>query len=264
MIRPLALTFLLSLITANHSLNAAEVTIVSDRWYPYNGIPQSPQPGYGIEIARYGLAKGGHTLKYQLMSWERSLELVKEGKKDCVIGAYKREAPDFVYPSLPIGLDQIIFIKRKGYDWQYRGITSLNNIRLGTIPGYEYSPDIKHYITRLAKPENISKTKGKYALEFNLSSLLEGKLDAVVDSKIVLVSTLKKHGWLNEVEIAGVAGAATELYIACSPALKSSYEYAQLISDGIDELRNTGKLNQILDKYGVKDWYQHSNSAALH
>lgn len=263
MVTPRFITLVISTLLSS-SLFAAEVTIVSDRWYPYNGIPNSPTPGYGIEIVRYGLERGGHTLKYQLMSWERSLEMVKEGKKDCVIGAYKREAPDFIYPNLPIGLDQIIFIKRKNFDWEYEGITSLNNIRLGTIPGYEYSPDIRHYLKHLAKPENISKTKGKYALEFNLSSLLEGKLDAVVDSKIVLIATLKKHGWLDEVEIAGVAGAATELHIACSPALESSYKYAQLISEGIKALRENGQLQVILDKYGIKDWHQNLNNAKLH
>ncbi len=84
------LTLFLCLVGTAYTL-ADEVTIVSDRWYPYNGIPKSPTPGFGIEIARYGLEKAGHSLKYQLMSFERSVEQVRQGKKKCVIGVDKSE-----------------------------------------------------------------------------------------------------------------------------------------------------------------------------
>ena len=253
------LTVCLSFITYCIPASTDEVTIVADRWYPYNGIPNSPQPGYGIEIARYGLSLGNHTLKYQLMSWEKALKQVSAGKKDCVIGAYKYEARDFVYPDQPIGIDQIIFIKRKDSPWYYHSVENLHEIRLGTIPGYEYSHEVSDYIKNHAKPGSVSNTRGKYALEFNLSALLKGELDAVVDSKIVLKATLHKHGWDKEVAHAGNANAESGVYIGCTPGSKNSEEYTQLISKGISQLRESGELEKILQKYNLEDWYPQVN-----
>ena len=248
-------TVCLSLLLFCMPVSADIVTIVADRWYPYNGIPSSPTPGYGIEIAQYGLALGGHTVKYQLMSWEKALQQVTTGNKDCIIGAYKREAPNFIFPEQPIGIDQIIFIKRKDNDWLYRGVESLKEIRLGNIPGYEYSPEIAQYIKHHAKPENLSNTRGKYALEFNLIAMLKGELDAVIDSKTVLYSTLNKHDWGKEVVHAGNADSEASVHIACSPANAKSIEYAKWISIGIEQLRTTGELDSILKKYNIEDWY---------
>ncbi|MNT92496.1 hypothetical protein D3C72_2337940 [compost metagenome] len=44
------------------------------------------------------------------------------------------------------------------------------------------------------------------------------------------------------------------LYVSFSPANPKSPQYAALITKGISELRQSGELKKILDKYGVLDW----------
>ena len=245
----LTLTLLLS-----YGVKADVVTIVSDRWFPYNGIPSSPAPGYMIEIARYGLEKAGHTVNYQLMSWDRSLQQVKAGQKTCLVGTTKSESAGFVFPKLHLAADQVIYIRPKGSSWSYNGIESLKDIKLGTIPGYHYSDDLTYYINHIAKPGSITETKGKFAIEKNITALTSGKIDVIVDSKNVLDATLKKLDEANKIEFAGAATPPIKLYIACSPAIKQSQEYVSHINNGLIELRANGKLNGILNKYGLTDW----------
>jgi len=47
---------------------------------------------------------------------------------------------------------------------------------------------------------------------------------------------------------------ASYVYIAFSPFFKQSKTYAKILSDGIIKYRKNGKLQKILNKYGLKDW----------
>lgn len=234
---------------------ADEVTIVSDRWLPYNGTPKSPAPGYIIEIAHYALAKGGHSVNYQLASWDRSLAQVRAGKKNCVVGAYKNEAVDFIFPDIHQGVDQTVLYRKTGSDWQYTGVESLKKIRLGAIDGYDYSDDIDEYILSPQSSGQVMRVRGKYALEKILIALMNNEIDAVIDSSAVIKSTLKKQGWESKIEFAGNANILSKIYMACSPALKESAEYVKLVADGTRELRANGLLTEILSRYGVSDWH---------
>ncbi|WP_019528001.1 substrate-binding periplasmic protein [Dasania marina] len=233
--------------------NADDIVIVSDRWYPYSGIPRSPMPGYAIEIAQYAFEKNGHNLKHQLWSIKKATRLVKVGKKNCLVSHNRKHIDEIISPAVAIANDQKIFIRRNTIDWQFSGINSLKEIILGTIYGYSYSEEISLYIATLNNPTAITNTKGKFAIEHNLSALIKGEIDVVVGSKAVLTATLKKHHWQDQVSFAGNAGPTENIYIACSPKLPSSYDYVKLISQAIDELRASGELQQLLKKYQLND-----------
>ena len=48
--------------------------------------------------------------------------------------------------------------------------------------------------------------------------------------------------------------AATEMYIACSPAKEGMQEIVEQLNEGLIELRANDKLKPLLTKYGLKDW----------
>ncbi|WP_101759739.1 ABC transporter substrate-binding protein [Oceanicoccus sp. KOV_DT_Chl] len=236
---------------------ADHITLVADRWYPYNGIPESPKPGYIIEIANRVFSQAGHTVDYQIMSWERALRLTREGKKNCVIGAYKSEAPDFIFPSTHQGVDQTIFIKRKADPWLYNGIESLHTIRFGVIGGYEYSDEITAYINQYQNnPQRISIARGKFPLEENMRALKNGEIGALLGSRTVINATIEKQQWLNQFVFAGEADVTSKIYLACSPANPKSHDYVAILDEGLKQLRKQGDLDKILAKYGLTDWIE--------
>ncbi|QTA83556.1 Uncharacterized protein dnl_59690 [Desulfonema limicola] len=59
---------------------------------------------------------------------------------------------------------------------------------------------------------------------------------------------------LDKIECAGYGSEVSFIYIAFSPVNPESSKYARILSQGIIELREKGRLQQILGKYHLKDW----------
>ncbi len=245
----LAAAFLLA--TLSH---ANTVTIRADEWYPINGIPGAENPGYMIELAQVILAKHGHTVEYRSMPWERSLKEVRRGSFDCVVGAYKEDAPDFIFPDASWGSIESTFYVKNETSWRYTNMGSIKNIVIGSIGGYAYSEEFDKYIEQNKGKGKVQVINANNALEQNIKKLLSGRIGAVIESHLVMEAKLKSMGATDKVKSAGILVKAESMYIACSPAKSTSKEYVKLFSEGIKELRTSGKLKDILDKYGLKDW----------
>lgn len=188
------------------------------------------------------------------MPWERALAMTREGKNDCVVGAAKTDAPDFVYPDIPQGMDQSFAFVKKGSSWRYAGVSSLAAVKLGVVEGYSYTEELDAYIKSNQSNGKVQSVTGETPLEQNLKKLQAGRVDVVLESRPVFVAMTKKLGLDGKFDEAGAVGEATELYVACSPKKDSSKKVAKLMGDGIAALRSNGKLAAILGKYGVQDW----------
>ena len=66
--------------------------------------------------------------------------------------------------------------------------------------------------------------------------------------------TLPAQKLSGEIVSAGDVDHMDEIFMAFSPAKDSSKKYSQIFDEGLVELRKSGKLQEILDRYGVKDW----------
>ncbi|NQD35405.1 transporter substrate-binding domain-containing protein [Permianibacter sp. IMCC34836] len=247
------LVIFLSAVALAGASHAAEVSLRADVWYPMNGEPGAANPGFMVEIAQEALKAGGHTVNYQTLPWERAVAETRAGKFDCVIGAYKDDTPDFVFPDEPYGMDVQAFFVKKGQAWHYGGsLDSLKGTSVAVIGGYAYGDEFEAFAK--ANPTGIQSVSGDNALEQNLKKLLAGRAVTTLESVYVAEAKIKEMGLTGQIEQAGLFGEPTEMYIACSPAKPSSKDYAKLLTDGIRQLRSSGKLATILGKYGLKDW----------
>lgn len=240
------------LFLGNGNAHADTVTIRADHWYPMNGTPGAALPGFMIEIAQQSLAKAGHTVDYALMPWERALYSAQKGQIDCVVGAYKSDAPDLLFPESSQGVDTVAAYVKKGNPWRYSTVEALKSIKLGGISGYGYGDEIDAYIEK--NPTHVQLTVGETALDQNIKKLLAGRIDVLIESPAVFDAKLKELKQENQFEQAGTLSDVENLYIACSPVKESSKTYIKLISEGTEALRQSGELAKILAKYGLKDW----------
>ena len=83
----------------------------------------------------------------------------------------------------------------------------------------------------------------------------------IPEDKAVFIYTANAMGVWDEIEVAGVdpitskeALDESKLYIAFSHRNPKSKQYAKLITDGIEQMRLSGELSEILAKYGLTDW----------
>lgn len=250
----LLLCALASVPLAAGNAHADTVTIRADHWYPMNGTPGAEMPGFMIEIAQQALAKAGHTVDYALMPWERALYSAQKGQIDCVVGAYKSDAPDLLFPENSQGVDTVAAYVKKGDPWRYSTVDSLKKIKLGAISGYGYGDNIDAYIEQ--NPKLVQLTVGETALDQNIKKLTAGRIDVLIESPAVFDAKLKELKLEDQFVQAGTLSDIENLYIACSPVKESSKTYVKLISDGTEDLRKSGELTKILVKYGLKDWKQ--------
>ncbi len=235
---------------------ADKIVIAGDIWCPFNCENDSAKPGYMVEIAQKVFTGAGHSVEYTVLPWERAVQECRDGKLSGIIGAYVADAPDFIYPKNELGRnsDSIFVLKEK--NWIYRDMSSLSGITIGVIKGYAYaSEELNNYIKKNSSNQKIIQLSyGDSALEMSIKKMAGGRLDAIVESPAVFWYMANKMGMKNRLKLAGNLSSPKKVYIAFSPAEPKSKEYARILSDGIDELRKSGELKKILNRYGLDDW----------
>ncbi|MBN1906291.1 MAG: transporter substrate-binding domain-containing protein [Deltaproteobacteria bacterium] len=249
------LCFVCALLAASNAYGGDVITLRADIWEPYNAEPESAKPGYMIEVVKAIFTRSGYTVDYQCngWTWERSIEEAKQGRIDGIVGAAVDDAPDFVFPEETFINQQMTFFVKKGNTWRYKGIASLENIKLGVISGYAYADEVDEYIEKNSGKENIQAIKNANALELNIKKLDAGRIDATIEDASVFAMKAASMGMSGKFEEAGVVGEPDNITIAFSPVKKSSQKNAEVLSNGLKEMRASGELKKILDKYGLKE-----------
>jgi len=240
--------------SAFKSKTSKTITFVADYWPPFNNEPDSDMEGYMIEIAKAVFESKGYEVVYKNLPWNRSIIESRKGRFNAIIGATKKEAPDFIFPEEELGHDIQGFYVRKDSNWRFENVSSLEEVYLGVIDGYDYRDWFKEY--ERIHPDKVYVRYGQSPLKENLRLLINGRLGAVIDNDATLRWVSKEMEITDQVKSGGLdtVGGGTSLYLAFSPSLPTSRYYSQLLSGGIREMRKNGRLQTILDRYGIQDW----------
>ncbi|MEH6471172.1 MAG: transporter substrate-binding domain-containing protein [Halopseudomonas sp.] len=233
---------------------AEEISFVGDAWPPFNNAIGQPQEGYFIDIARAIYEPLGYKVSYHTLPWKRSVSWVKEGHYNALLGPFKSEAPGFIFPEEEVGKTVLSFFTTKKSNWQFNGIESLKDVKLGIVQSYDYRPWLQQF--RQRHPDNFLVVAGNNAIEKNLELLIRGRIDTIPSNESSFLYRAKSSGISDQIRLAGRdnLGGSKSLYIAFSPALEKSALYAELFSKGVRRLRGSGELQLILDQYGLIDW----------
>ena len=237
------------------TVNADTIIIASDNWCPVSCAPGSIHEGFMVDIAKTVFGKAGHSVDYQIIPWNRTLREVRKGKIHGAIGAYTDDCPDFIFPENELALISFkIFINKKS-TWQFNDLSSLENISIGVISDYSYGKELDRYIKKnKANSAKIQVMFGNDPLKKNIKKLTSKRIDALIATEPVFWYTVKKLNMGDHFKSAGIINPPEKAYIAFSPALPASKKYAKMLSNGVDELRKSGKLEKILHRYGLTDW----------
>lgn len=251
---PLYLALLLIISLSFPITHAETITIRSDSWFPYNGEPNSKNEGYFIDILKLIFKEHNITIDYQILPWKRSLVMTRRGDFDCVVGAYKSDAPDFIYPTQSLGKGGNVFYTLTESTWTYIDYSSFENQKIGLINAYAYDEDFDTFVSKSQDPIKFQYVSGDAPLQLNVNKLMNGRITSILEDPAVFSAATEEMGVAGRFKSAGSLGGLTDMYIACSPTKPSSSDLVKKIDAGIIQLRNSGKLNKILNKYGLSDW----------
>jgi len=232
------------------------ISLRADPWCPYNCDPGDPHPGILIEIAKVMFERAGHQIDYQLLNWARAKLETQNGTVNGAVGMLKDDdtVQEYVFGDNELAIAQLCYFVRDGYAWQFQGVPSLETEVLGVINGYGYYTELDEYIERNKDTDKVEAVGGDDPLKPNINKLVRERISVVVEDKLVLEYTLKAMGLAGKVKSAGCVDFMDKIHIAFSKVNPKSLEYAKILSDGVEQLRQSGELKTILDAYGVKDW----------
>ncbi len=254
---PIKKAWLMILIIISFSFSAVwaeTISLVADEWPPFNGVPNSGNEGFIVDVARAVFEKNGVRVAYEILPWKRAVEMTREGLYNGIIGATKAEAPDFIFHSEELFKFYDAFYVKKGSSWRFIQKTDIEYGPIGVIEGYEYNQWLLDYIQ--IHKNNLDRVQiitGENPLERNILKLIDGRIDTVIDNENVILNIARQMNVLDQIVLAGYTTESSSIYIAFSPKLPKSKTYAKILNQGIVDLRETGEFKKILMKYGLKD-----------
>ncbi len=256
----LAIAFIpLAIHAEKHAMTGEKrIIIAADEWCPYNCTPKKEKEGYIVEIAKEVFAKNGYTVEYQVIPWEQALLGAKEGKFHAVIGANREEGTGLVFPQETIGISVFKFFVPAESAWNYTTPESLHEVAVGVVRGYNYGALDSYFEENIDDNTRVQILSSDSSGELNVKKLVNGRIQALYDDHYVIEHILNENGWNGKVREAGSANEPNPqedyIYIAFSPEKPEAQELADLYDSGITELRKSGRLKEILARYGLKDW----------
>lgn len=228
-----------------------KVVLAADPWCPHNCEAGGASDGYMIDIAREAFADYGIAVEYQNMSWARALQQARVGRIDGVVGAFIGDAPDFIFPEEASGYSRTYLFTHPDSNWTYTGLASLSDQSLVALNGYSYSPELDPYIEQHQDDAGrVWILSGPSPLDRAIKLVLEGRADVLPEDLDVMNWTLSREFGETRLRPVGPIH-ASPIYIAFSPANERSADYARILSEGIRKLRASGRLEQLLSRYGV-------------
>ena len=253
MVKGILFSALCLIILVSLPVQAVErVIVVSDRAMPYSGEPWASREGYAVEILRAIFEVRGFVVEYREQPWKRAVADVMAGKADILIGGDRSQVSGFIFPKQSLGRADFCFFTNLA-DWQFSGPASLESVKTGYVQGYSYPDwflrDIKSH------PERFHALHGTDAFSRMLSMLKEGRVQVIPGPWAVADYYIRKNDLPGHVRFAGCSdGDSRDLYFALSPVNRPrSMLFADILDQGMSSLRNTGQLNHLLIKYGLKD-----------
>lgn len=238
------------------------------------------RPGYAVEIYQKIFGGVGYDVDFQAAPFNRGMIEVSQGRLDAISGPLKfdkealkvkiRQEPligplygELIYPERSVGIhhSSCAFIHSDA-KWAFTGLSSLDGKIIGAGKSYDYGKETNLYLeNRLAEDkDSVVFITGNSVFAKNLKKLEHKRIDVVLMDKVSgrnAIQIAVKEGELEQgsVKLLGCSGMPAELYLAFSGRSPDiARKLASIFDKGIEDLRQTGELKEILSKYGLQDW----------
>jgi len=256
--------------TENVGYCQPSITILVEEDCPYScrSEEENGRNGFVQDILKVIFERNGYKTDYKIVPWLRALDIFNAEAPgiDGMIGmkVHPIDKTIAVYPEEEIARYTHRFYARKDSDlidnWQYTGVESLLNLRIGCVEGWNYcDKEITKHLANGTDP-HVQALSGDAVHERNLKKLLAGRIDlwvANINNAEYLISEKRKAGSKNIAKIIGFWDLPVTNEVNVYPVfLKhgNGNQYASIFTKGIRILRKSGELKAIMARYGLSDW----------
>ncbi len=225
------------------------VIIAGDQWCPYV-CDKKGDFGFSVELVQAALKEIGKESIYVNAGFIRLIKNIEENKWHVVTGTDESFSPNLLISKEPVAYTRWVFVTLKESNWKYKGVESLKSIRLGTVAGYVYSPEVNKYISENEKSSKVSPIYFHNPQKANLQKLLAKRIDVFLVEEAVYRYWAKTIGHGDAFRIAGLDFEGP-LYCGLN---KNAVKLRDSIDSGIRTLKKNGKIPKLLKKYDIRVW----------
>lgn len=232
-------------LLASTSTYAEKVTGAMSEWPPYFG-DQLKHRGLATEIINQAMKGQNYELGVDFIPWDRAMKDTKASRTDILLGVWFSEAraKDYYY-SDPYFTNRIILIKLSDNKFEYEGLESLKDKKVGTLRNYYYS---KSFIDA----NNFKKLESSNLIS-NLKKLAAGRIDFAVADEYVAryVISDKMPKTKGTFDFTKNSIEEKPLHITVSRSNPKGKELISNFNKALKKMQENGSYDRIIKDYGL-------------
>jgi polar amino acid transport system substrate-binding protein len=229
------------------------ITIKSDPWCPFACETKNNEKlGIVVDIAKAVFAKNGYTVKYDVMNYARAIIDTRNGLVDAVAGCAKEDAPDFIFPTKPVTTTNYVYFSKAESNLKVSDLKSIEKHKVGSITGYSYDETSTKAIA--SKNKSFFEVSGENGLEQLIKMLETNRIDSLIESEEVFWNYLQEKNIDSKKfkAIGKMKQTPQQISLCFSPKNPKSKEFAAMLVKGMDEMKKSGELVKLFNKYNMK------------
>lgn len=228
------------------------IRITNGEWLPW--VSQTlPHYGPASQVVTEAFAAVGWTVEYGFFPWQRAFELAKNGEYEGTFGwsqIPEREA-HFLFSSPVFSGSDVFFFRRDfGFEWD-GNLEYLSGKKIGRTLSYSYGQEFDRFARPPTAQIDLAPTD-----VLNMTKVLNGRIELFPLDWLVGVGLLAKD--FSADDAAQIACHPTPLRVAeyrllLSKKSEKAAETMRQFNQGLDLLRQRGRLDEILADVGVPE-----------
>ena len=221
------------------------ITAAAEEWPPFID-PSIPSEGLALEIVKAAYKTQGYKVKTHYLPWARAEASVKAGKYDILPDTWMTEnRKKYLLYSSHYASNNVKFISKKSSQFEYKNLSSLNGMTVGTVRGYGYGDEFL----------NSKKFKREEVADFmlNIKKLMSGRIDLTLGDEIVARVKIAKYksSMLNKIVFVDPPLSTNRLYVTSGLKNPNHKKIILLFNKGLKEIKEKGTYERIMEKYGI-------------
>ncbi len=226
-------------------------------YYPFL-MKDSPDKGYAFDITREAVATEGYSLTFRFLPLIRSIHDTIHLKHDIILGLNPSHTAEIAFSKTPITTLRFMIWSRKGLKWRYDSTSSLKEVKMVTISGFDYTSSDKAYQDYInSKPDNVRVMFGDNAIQRAFKLINANRADIFsldIDQATVI---LKKMNMADKFMSVGELKDHYRGYFGVSQNHPQKEAILIAYEKGMKKIRKNGKLQSIIDYYKAKYGLKH-------
>jgi polar amino acid transport system substrate-binding protein len=240
-------------VEANNVANDCKFILGFDVWEPYQYVDVAGNVGgLDVEVITAVVKEMGCDISYRHGTWIRSLEKLRNGEVDMLLGASKTGArEEYALFSDAYRKEEFSLYIRKD-DEKHRAYQTIdsfieNGSRIGIVDGYYYGPTISLLLDGTATSKFFMTS---IIGELNVARLLDQDIDGFLEDSFIGASILRRKGLSDYIVAHGLTIQTGDIYVMFSKESVTAEQVANF-NAALTKVKGRAQYADIMHKYGL-------------